>query len=476
MKTRSTESFTSSKLAYYFSALEAEELEEFRNWLISPIQASKKGQHLLLYLLQERLKGQMDAVTHTHLGQQLTLDAEKEMPKLAKEYYIATYLLHEYFAWKAYQKDEASKNAYLAEALLTRGKTKYFPSHMPKLLLHPRCTDDKALAANIKLHAAMYDFQLASAGRSQEMTVQPTLDGIDVLYVYQKLKFFCRALNQDKILDTAHAYRLEPEILKLVHEREPDLPPLVNAYLAAYRMLKEPDDSSHFDCLFALFSEGDMPFGIADSKELLAHLLNYCVRKVNTGELIYSKARNSLYNIGLEEGLLFEGSGGLSPETYKNIAFSFIDYGDIVAALSFVERYRDSIVPGRDREAVRLLVDGRTAYLEGAFQNAINCFTEVIVQNHDIFFEVNGRILLCKALLEAQKLELLEFELESFRNFVRRNKLIPAAKRSQHGTFAKLFKKFVLVLGHKPQKILPDLKTLQNSISSGSVRLPTEIR
>jgi len=81
---------------------------------------------------------------------------------------------------------------------------------------------------------------------------------------------------------------------------------------------EKPNETKHFFELKKLLQKHPKAFAEAELRDLYEYAINYCLRRVNAGQLDFLKELFSLYKETLEAGLLFEDEQ-LSFWTYKNI-------------------------------------------------------------------------------------------------------------------------------------------------------------
>ncbi len=460
------EPFTNGKLYYYLEALEGQEQLQLQTWINGGIFGSEPGQQLLGILVNHLIQGTAQTLTHQFLAQQLFRNLPNALSRMHKEYNQALQCLMKFFAWSAFQTDTAAEQTFLMETLMARTKTKYLATDWKKAKEKIKISGEASLQATVKLQAIHYELDLHTLGRSIATTVQPTLDAVDVYFVYLKLRHFCRAQNQDNIVNSAHQLRLSQDLEHLMHDTSLKFPPIVMAYWALYNTLLDEANICHYTDLKALLADHSATFPISERREFTDYLQNYLGRKINAGQKEFQPELADLYGKSLQAGVLLSRKGKLTAATFKNIAFTYLDIGKIAEAKTFVAKFKNQIEPPQEQAVATNLVDGRIAYMEGRFQTAINHLNQVIKAYDDVFFGLNARILLCRSYLDACKFDLLDNELEAFRKYIERNKEIALARRKDYSTLIKYFNKLSTALQKQDQKIKPALLKLQTEMNS----------
>ena len=102
------------------------------------------------------------------------------------------------------------------------------------------------LQDRFKLIEEQSDFIAAKGVRSNEPMLQEVSDQLDINFIYQKLKLFCRTINYTNLVKFEYDLQLKEEIITLLEQGKFDHVPLINIYHTIFKMLTEDDSDNWF--------------------------------------------------------------------------------------------------------------------------------------------------------------------------------------------------------------------------------------
>jgi hypothetical protein len=214
--------------------------------------------------------------------------------------------------------------------------------------------------------------------------------------------------------------------------------PAVAIYYHSYWALKNPNAINHFQALKSLIEIHRKLFPKVEYRNLYLLAINFCIRKINTGNSEFVKELFQLYRKGLESQALIE-NGELSRWTYKNVVaiglglkeFEWIEY--------FIEHYKDFIAaPYRESSFKYNLAD--LYYHQQKFDASMSLLLEIT--DKDLLLLLSAKTLLCKIYFELSEFKLLDSHLHSFELYVRRQRDI-GYHQQNYLNFTKCMKKIL---------------------------------
>ncbi|MEP7196741.1 MAG: hypothetical protein ABI851_09480 [Saprospiraceae bacterium] len=316
--------------------------------------------------------------------------------------------------------------------------------------------NDQSLEYQYHLLLENYQFEV-SQRRDGNYNIEEISDCIDSQFLIRKLKNFCRLLN-------VKAYTLnESETLSLKYIENfllirKDL--LTNKVLSFYHKI--------FLCFYNQFSEyyygQAMPefiqnenlFSTDESRENYLMLINYGIRKINSGSESYRQIVFELYKKALDRKLLFENNK-ISRFTYRNITETALKLKKYQWADQFIISYKSKLEPAYQKylfsfEKSRILSE------QGQFNEALEYIVNLSFE--DEIMEVACRLERIKIFVELNEIELAEYQLNSMNSYIRRNVSI-----GYQASYYKNFVKYLLKIIKAKDGGELKLKMLYNEIN-----------
>ncbi len=273
--------------------------------------------------------------------------------------------------------------------------------------------------------------------RSGETHLQATVDSLDTFYLFSKLKYSCTILNNRKVVDVNYENLLLEEILLHLRKRSYDHIPGIAIYFQIYEMLTEPEDDHHYKELKALLEKYSSSFARSEAYQMYAFAMNYCIGRINKGQSEFLGEILELYKQGLEMEILLE-NGQLSPWDYKNIVVAGLRREEYDWTGAFIRKYRDNI-PEAYRENAYTYNLAKFYYYKKEYSEVLRLLQQV--EYDDVFYNLDSKVMLLKVYFELEELEALDSLIDSFRIFLRRNKLISAHHRTNYLNLTRFVKK-----------------------------------
>jgi hypothetical protein len=252
---------------------------------------------------------------------------------------------------------------------------------------------------------------------------------LDCFYITQKLKNYCELLGYHKTIATAGQIALPDNFLSYVGDSEYLNEPTVRAYYLATKMLLHTDQEKYFRDLREVLIQRGEEFSLSEKRVLLTHLINYCIdTKINAGRQEYFQELFSLYQIALEQRIIFQGDQ-LNPQHYKNIITIGLYIKEYAWSEGFIQEYTH-LLPKENQENALNYNLAKVYFQQGAYEQVIEQLREVEYQN--ISYALGSKWMLLKTYYELGEFRALDSLSESFRIYLRRNKLISKDLKQQY--------------------------------------------
>ncbi len=256
--------------------------------------------------------------------------------------------------------------------------------------------------------------------RDKNSNLQITSDKLDTFYIAAKLQLLNTTLCHSQIYNINYDIHLQEEILAAA------LLPMYASnrtievyYWACQVLLNNTDD------VYTKFRDKllHFPKSILPDQEiggLYITAINYCIKRINTGNEQYRVDVFELYKNGIEKRFLYENNL-LSRFTYNNAVTIALRIGKYDWVKEFIEKYK----PDLEEDNAEFTYQ----YNLSKYHFSIGNYKEVIKQLYGTDFEdkllnLDAKVVLMKSLFQVKEYDLLENVIDSFRVYMSRQELV----------------------------------------------------
>lgn len=330
-------------------------------------------------------------------------------------------LLEEFLAINYLRKNEVQKKFFLAKAYRSLKQEKYFKTAIQdaELALEKKAFRNTDYLQNrYGLTFEQYDY-IISGNRKEKTNLQEVSDHLDAYILATKLKQACNALSRQTINPERYEIGLLPEVLNHLEEHPYYLDvPAIAIYYYCYQAINAENNEAYFRSFREAIGRYQTYFQAAEIRDIYTFVINFYIRKLNTGQHIYAEEALALYRLSLEQGYLLE-DGVMLESTFLNIVVLASVRGHFDWATHFIETYRKQLKPAF-REPLYHFSLGKLYYEQGRFDASLKHLIQVETKASFIF--LGARILQLKIYYESNEMNLLESLLESLRVYLQRSK------------------------------------------------------
>lgn len=288
--------------------------------------------------------------------------------------------------------------------------------------------------------------------RRYDAGLQESADYFDQYYLFNKLYHLCAMLDRQHVVTPGYDTHYMEDIQQMV-QHLPFESPAIRTLEQLLLSLKNPAEPRHFRQLRELLREYGKYFSASMLRDLYFSVINFCIRKIRYGEKSYANELMSIYQEGIQKGVLFE-DGYLSPWTFKNLVKLGIGLKEFDWTETFIADYAPKLPPHMQQDALHF----NLADLYYALQDYTKAQIHLRqVEFSDVQYSFGAKLTLTKIYYETGQEEALYSLLSSFKIFLQRKKLITKEVRMPYLNFIR----FV----HKLCKVQPtELDLLQTEI------------
>ena len=277
-------------------------------------------------------------------------------------------LLEEFLAINDLRKDEVQKKRFLARAYRSLKQEKHFTkvvAEAEQLLEKQPYRNTDYLENRYDLAFVRYDY-ITSSNRKEKTNLQEVSDHLDAFVMAAKLRQACNALSRQSINPEEYDIGFLAEVVEYLKRHPHFLKiPAVAVYYYCYQALQARADETNIRLFREAIVRYQPHFRAAEIRDIYTFVINFYIRKLNTGERIYAEEALALYRLSLEQGYLLE-DGVLLESTFLNIVVLASVLGDFDWAIHFIETYRGHLKPAF-REPLYHFGLGKLYYEQGHF-------------------------------------------------------------------------------------------------------------
>jgi hypothetical protein len=355
-----------------------------------------------------------------------------------------TKLLEDYLAYIEYEKSDIYRKNLLLKALNSRHQEKHFGTTLEETNSQYKKQSFRDVNYYFNRHLLEenhYVHSLSRSSRSISSSLQEAVDNLDLYYLSNRLRYSCAILNREDLLQEKYNNLFLDPILNFLAEYDMESVPSVAIYHSISMLYREPENPAHYQRVISIMKEHSRKFPIDEVKDMYVHALNYCFRRINGGHLEYLAIVLELYKTLIEEEIIFE-EGYITPDNVKNIVTIALRTGQIEWTETFLESYKNRIVPA-ERESTFAYNMAQVCYYKKDFSRALRLLHSV--EMDDIFYQLGAKSLLLRTYYELNEPEPFFSLADAFTNYLKRNKLISNSQRTVNLNFVKFARKLMQI-------------------------------
>lgn len=265
----------------------------------------------------------------------------------------------------------------------------------------------------------------------------PADQSLEYFYAVQKLKFYVAWLTFRGFRATEQKLTVIPGFWEYLQLPRFEGVPLVSIYQDVIRCLTEPDEEKHYRRLMKNLDKFSDKLTKEDLRECYYIAQNYCAFKINQGKQEYYREVFEIFKIIIQSDILLE-NGQLSEGVYKNIVTASLGVGEFEWAEQFIREYY-IFLPFNIRENARTF---NLAFLY-LYQKKYNDVIELLrnVEYSDVVYALGSKVILLRTYFESGEYLVMDSLIDSFRIYLRRNKLISKNLKREYINFINFLKK-----------------------------------
>ena len=336
-------------------------------------------------------------------------------------------VVFEYFSFKQLAKQPEQRTALVLQELSDRKCGRAFEKTYNKELKRVEAeglVDSDALHHKYKLCALNAKSELESGQRSSDAFEESSLY-LDNYFVAKKLQISAEKINLNFILQKESNDPFLKTILEQIDEGLFDESPYIKLYRLIIQSLVELENESVFNKLKLEVPKLLGQLSETELTDLYQYLLNYCIRRINAGRLIFQDELLSVYQSALEHGALMTNNR-ISQWDFKNVVTIALRTKSLDYAREFIHSYKQHLAGDQRINALAYNL-ANLHFSEGNYRDAIKQLQKVDLD--DVFYRLDARSILLKSYYELDDTDALYYHGTAFRSFLNRNRKISDIQR-----------------------------------------------
>lgn len=260
---------------------------------------------------------------------------------------------------------------------------------------------------------------------------------LDYFYIVQKLKFYVSWLIYQGFRATEEKVPIPAGFWDYLKNERFESVPLIAIYQDAILSLSHPEEEEHFTRLLDKLDR--LAHGLAkeDLRECYYIAQNYCAFKVNQGKTEYYQVFFSLFKNIIRLGILLENNQ-LSEGVFKNMITISLRVGEYSWAENFIQEY-SIYLPVSIRENARTFNLANLYSHQKQHAKVIELLRDV--EYSDVVYSLGAKLILIRTYFDSGEWLALDSLIDSFRIFLRRNKVISKTLKREYNNFLNFVKR-----------------------------------
>ena len=456
---------TESKLIFLIKNFTTKELTRFNEFVQSPYFNKHEKVIQLLKIIADAApnfseKKLSKEVVYKRLFPKETFD----YMKLAHIQNYLMDLLEQFLSIDIYRQDSFSPKMDLVKAMGQRQLPDQQEKHLKKLkkdMQAARLRDIQHYQLQYQYHKEADLLYVKKQKRTSNDNLQRKGDFLDKYFIAEKLQISCEMITRQNILNIEYTKGLLDSLLAHLESnaKEYKNEPPIAVYLKIYKLFTEENDD-HFEELLELIDRNEQYFSIDELTSLYDYAQNYCIKRINSGKAEFLNKIFLIYQILIEKKIILQNEF-IPASMFKNITTVGLRLKEYDWTEQFVKAHYEYL-DEKIREDVYNYNLAAIYYSKNEYGKALEMLR--FIEFTDVYYALGARAILLKIYFEQEEPDLFHSCVDSFKIFLKRNKLVSKYQYTVHFNLLKYSKRafnYRSTLGYKKSSVenLNKLKT-----------------
>jgi hypothetical protein len=355
-----------------------------------------------------------------------------------------TRLLEEFLVQKQFGENETLRKHLLMQSLNQRDLDKYFLQHMNDAYSAQEKSpyrDTIYYERQALLEEDSYSWTSRKDNRAIDSSLQSLVDNIDIHYLTKKLKYSCEIINRMNVLKVQYNLSFLDNTLAFLKNNSFAHIPAITIYYQVLLTLRESENESHYRKLKTLLAEHISKFPQTELRDIYGFVQNYCIRQINLGNNNYLRELFENYKILLKNEIIIENNN-LAQFDFKNIVTIALRLDEYKWTENFIEKYSPLLSADFRKNAINYNI-ARLHYSKKQYRDALRLL--LAVEFTDVYYHLDSKSLLLRIYFELEDWEPLLSLFNTFKIYLKRNKLISEYQRTTYTNLVKFVRKLTRI-------------------------------
>jgi hypothetical protein len=339
--------------------------------------------------------------------------------------------LKQFWVMEELQQNEPQARILLLRQLKKRRLRRNFQAEANALrrqLRSSKTLDRNHWQQRLLLAAEEDEFFGLKGVRKADPHLQEKMYALDRYYLIEKFQQACEMVNRQRIIQEQYEMPLLGELIRAFS----DSPYREDPVLSLYRqVLLTLQGEAPYQELEQQLPQVANLLAEEEARAIFKYAQNHCIRQSNAGEHEFLSKLFSLYQLELENGLLFR-SGEMAHTDFKNVVTVSLRLKAFEWTESFIETYQEKVAEPYRANVYRFSL-ASLHYEKGEPSQALSQLQGL--QFTDIRYQLSARTLLLKVFFDQEDSEAARYSIKAFQAFLKRNKELTADLRQAHLRF-----------------------------------------
>ncbi len=276
---------------------------------------------------------------------------------------------------------------------------------------------------------------------------------LECFYLAQKLKLYISWLLFRGFRVTEREVPVVPGFWEYLTDERFSGVPLIQIYRRVIVSFADSENETHFQELLLDLELYAPHLTKTDLRECYHMAQNYCALKINQGKTAYYYRYFGLIKNMVDRDILLE-NGQLPESVFKNFITVSLGADEYAWTEQFIQRYA-GFLPANIRENARMFNLAYVSFYRQDYANVIEYLRDV--EYSDVVYALGAKSMLVRTYYEQGEYLALDSLIDSFRIFLRRNKVISKNLKREYNNFLSLVKRLAM-LSPDDKKTIADLR------------------
>lgn len=355
-----------------------------------------------------------------------------------------TRLLEEFLVQKQFSENDMLKKHLLLQSLNKRDLDKYFQWQISDAYSAQEKSpyrDAIYYERQAMLEEDSYSWTSRKDNRAIDSSLQSLVDNIDIQYLTKKLKYSCEIINRMNVVKVEYNLSFLDNTLEFLKNNSFAHIPAITIYYQVLLTLRESENESHYRKLKTLLAGHISKFPQSELRDIYGFIQNYCIRQINLGNNNYLRELFENYKILLEKEIIIENKS-LAQFDFKNIVTIALRLDEYKWTESFIQKYSPLLSADFRKNAINYNL-ARLHYSKKQYRDALRLL--LAVEFTDVYYHLDSKSLLLRIYYELEDWEPLLSLFNTFKIYLKRNKLISEYQRTTYTNLVKFVRKLTRI-------------------------------